>query len=151
MDKRELILVRLLAIGAGLTGIVSSWRNRGELKQDKRPAFVLLDGTESVAIPDTGRSRVAMSPQVMELRPQMFILLVPRETPKNEGVGEELSAWRGKLIKAMAQDQQLIGLVGANGGITFRGMQTDMQTGSALYGELQFDFGIRYTFNPNDL
>lgn len=151
IDKRELILVRLLAIGTGLTGIVSSWRNRGELKSDKRPAFVVLDGDERNVQQAEGRGRVAMSPTVMEMTPQMFVLLVPRDTAKNEGVGAELSAWRAKLLKALATDAQLIDLVGPNGQIIYRNMLSDMKTDSTLYGELQFDFAIRYVLNPSDL
>lgn len=151
MDKRELILRRILAIGTGLVGIKSAWRNRGQLKEDKRPAFVVLDGNEINPHRVEGRGHAALSTTVMEVSPQLFILLVPRDTPKNEGVGEELSQWRAKLIKALAADQQLIDLIGPNGQIIFRGMQTDMVTGSALYGELQFDFGIRYVLNPAEL
>lgn len=151
MDKRELILLRLLAIGKAITGIKSGWRNRGELKEDKRPAFVLLDGSENNPTPNEGRGHQGFAIHLMDLRPQIFILLVPRDTPKNEGVGEELSAWRAKLLKAFASDQQLLDLVGPNGSIIFRGMQSDMQSGSALYGELQFDFGIRYVLNPLEL
>jgi hypothetical protein len=151
MDKRELILLRLLAIGKAIAGIKSGWRNRGELKEDNRPAFVLLDGDETNPLLGSSRGHAAFSTTIMELRPQLFILLVPRDTPKNEGVGEELSSWRAKLLSGLASDQQLVDLIGPNGQIIFRGMQTDMSTGSPLFGELQFDFGIRYVLNPLEL
>lgn len=155
MDKREAILARLLAILDNIPDVITPAqlvvRNRGELPEDKRPAIVLLDGSEEVRISHSGRGGVLMTPAVMTLSPQIFVLLKPRQDAANTGVGEELSAFRVAVIKAIAQDQILAQLCGSNGQVILNRVETDMQTGSTLSGELRFDFAIDYTLDPNAL
>ena len=115
-----------------------------------RPVVVLLDGVEEI-VPnfDTGgRGRKSMSPQVMVMRPQIFVLLKPAELGDNAGVGTELNTFRLAIIQAIARDTALAMLVGSNGDISLRETITDMQTGSTLQGELQLNFWLRYVLNP---
>jgi hypothetical protein len=156
MDKRETILERVLAI---LTAIPqqmsydqnSVFRNRGELPEDKRPSLILLDGVEHNVTPPTGTGKGFMRPSVMRLLPQIFVLLKPRDHVTNEGVGEELSAFRSSVIKAIGLDRELIQLCGSNGQVALLSSETDMQTGSTLQGELRLDFAIDYVLDPNAL
>lgn len=155
-DKGELILERVLAILAAIPQQLgysthTTWRNRGELAEDKRPAMVLMDGTEENVKLAQGAGRVFMSPTVMRLFPQIFVLLKPRDLVTNEGVGLELRTFRNAIIKAIAQDKILPQLCGSNGGVSLLRMETDMQTGSTAQGELRLDFAFDYTLNPNEL
>lgn len=157
-DKGELILERILAILTAIPqqlgySVHTTWRNRGELAEDKRPAMVLMDGTEeNIKLLQTqGSGRVFMSPTVMRLFPQIFVLLKPRDTILNEGVGLELRTFRNAIIKAIAQDKILPQLCGSNGSVSLLRVETDMQTGSTAQGELRIDFAFDYTMNPNDL
>lgn len=151
MDKRELILVRLLAILETIdieAGHV--YRDRAEFEKEELPALVLLDGSETKAMPSAGRAGGRV-PQIMILTPQIFFVPLPTENSLNEGVGEMLSAFRIKIIKAILQDGQLEDLLGSNGYIEYRGTITDMQTGAEVQGQLQMDFAFTYTFDPNKL
>lgn len=156
MDTREAILQRLLVILQGIPtqigyDVHTVFRNRGELKEDKRPSIVLLDGVEDIRTRYDGRGRVFMSPTVMTLSPQIFVLLKPRPLPDNAGVGAELSTFRAAVIKAIAADKTLAQLCGSNGGIILNRTETDMQTGSTLEGQLRLDFAVDYVLDPSAL
>ena len=151
-DKRELILVRIMAIctaeqtGAGIETVV---RNRAALDNDKRPACVLLDGDERAAFParPSGRS-MPLGPTIMLMTPELYVIL-KEERPVNALVGEMLNLMRIKLSKAIATDAQLKTLLGGNGGIIYNGSVTDLKSGSALTGQMKLDFSYRYVFDPS--
>ena len=163
-DKREQILARLLVILDGLKaqGLKTVWRDRTGIepisdqgdgnKIIQLPCALLLDGSESVvqARPSTTLGG-KMGSCIMELQPQIFVFLMPREDERNEGVGEELSSWRIKVFKAIRDDDSLIALCGSNGGIAYRGCETDMQSGATIEGQIRIDFGFSYTLNPDQL
>jgi len=46
MDRRELILARLLAIASGIPGIRNAYRNQDEINESQRPAILILDADE---------------------------------------------------------------------------------------------------------
>jgi hypothetical protein len=150
IDKREQLLAQMFVVLTAIPGVVNSFRNRGELPEDKRPAIVLLDGTEEVRPPQNvkGGARL-LGPIMCSLKPQVFALLVP-DGPQNTGKGQELSAFRMQILKAVLTDPTLKALCGTNGSITYDSMSTDMQTGSSMEGQLQINFTLAYVLNPND-
>lgn len=114
------------------------------------PAAFLLDGNEVVKIA-LGRSVEGKSPpQIVTLKPEIIVVLRPR-IPENEGVPEELSAFRIAVFKAINNNASLIALLGSNGGIEYQGFNTDMATGMAMEGQLQIMFDFNYTFIPDQL
>lgn len=161
-DTREDILSYLHeGLLPNISGIKSTWRNRGGLDDIERPAVILLDGKEFIFPPFRevpGRKTVKMPPVVMTLKPQIFIVLQLRDNVTNmtlnnapDPVGPELSAWRMKVKAAIENDPTLIGLLTDNGQITYCGCDTDMQTGSsigALGAMLQFDYEFNYVLFP---
>ena len=156
VDRRAEILARLFVIIGTIPDQLgysshSTFRNRGELKDDKRPAIALLDGTETHDLRVEGRGRQFMSPNIVTMMPQIFVLLVPRKLPDNTGVGDELNTFRVAIIRAIANDQQLAMLCGPNGGVSLRRVETDMQTGSTLQGQLRMDFAFKYVLDPYSL
>ncbi len=138
VDKRELILLRLKAILDGVPGIVAAWRDRGEVPPtDKEtgdvqlPALVLLDGTEDILVSTKGKN------------------VYGKNIPNT--LGEQLSAFRISVYKAITTDPGLLGLLGTSGGIEYRGSVTDMQSGGSLEGQMRLDFWLDYVFNPAEL
>jgi hypothetical protein len=159
-DKREAILLRLLDILRGVDGFVTVWRDRGplqpidaETKAPNLPAGILLDGSEVIQVRTAGKALGGRPPPATTfvLRPQIWIVLMPKDNLTNEGVGEELSAFRVKVYTAVTRDGTLAALLGNNGEIEYRGSTTDMQTGSSLEGQMQMDFDFTYVLNPNEL
>jgi hypothetical protein len=155
-DKREAILQQMLAVmgtvtgAASVNGVPSIFRNRGEVPTEKLPALVLLDGSEAIKISTAGRGG-AMVPTIFTLKPQVFVVLKPRDDINNDGVGEELSDFRMKLLKAFTTDDNLMALLGSNGEINYLGHDTDMQTGSTMVGQMQMQFELTYVLDPRDV
>lgn len=134
-DKRELILARLDAV---LNATVdNSFRNTTEINDEKLPAAVLLDADEQIAQNKdiAGRSRPANGPVVLELRPE--VILVVRERAAK--VGCALNVQRAKMIKAVMTDSELNGLCTA---IRYEGFTTALGIGRSMesQGRLQFVF-----------
>lgn len=154
-DRRAQILDRLMAIYTPIPEALgfpanSVFRNRGELPEDKRPAIVLLDGLE-VRASSLRAGRTMMGPQIMTLQPQTFVLLKPRKTAANSGIGAELTLFRNRIIRDVSKDEFLATLCGPNGQIVLNRVETDLQTGSSLSGEMRIDFAIDYVLTPNAL
>jgi hypothetical protein len=155
MDKRELILERLLALLGTVNGTadpLNVFRNRAEIPIEKLPALVLLDGKEDLKYPNLPHTRGgARVPAVFDLKPQVFIVLRPRDDINNVGVGEELSGLRMQVIKSFTQDDELVlNLLGSNGEVMYLGHETDLQTGSTVLGQMQLNFRLSYVLNPTD-
>ena len=148
-DKREAILVRLEAVLTALAGDtgIKVWRDRAEFELNELPAYVLLDGTETKA----ANSSDHRGPQIMLLQPQMFYVPVPTENALNIGVGPDLSGMRVAMIRSVMQDGQIRDLLGDNGYVEYRGMETDMQTGAEVKGQFRMDFAFAYVLNFNKL
>jgi hypothetical protein len=161
-DKRELINLRIIAALGAIDGLTPArwYRNRGEFDEKKviPPIGVYLDGTERKVFDaattkrDGARGGVpAITPMMMELTPQIFLIMQPKKLDQAVEYGPEISGWRMKVLAAIMKDASLLAILGANGGIDYRGMETDMQAGRTMEGQLQFNFAFRYVLNPSDL
>lgn len=155
IDKREAILTRLEELMAeGYIAAATVVRNRGLLQNDARPAVAILDGDEHARLTgdDLGRGnrgRVRMTPQLMIMQPEIYV--VPKtKKPGNEGIGPEVNDFRMTIVRVVAQDPELIALVGSNGSIAYMGMVTDLKSGSNLDGQSRFDFRFTYVLDPYD-
>jgi hypothetical protein len=158
-DKRELILLRLLAICTATktgAGIKTAVRNRGLLSTEQRPGAVLLDGDERPRLTHDRKSggRPGMTPSIMIMSPELYILL--DETMINrEGVADDkgsvLNTMRITLTRAISSDADLLALLGSNGEIVYNGCVTDLKSGSALTGQMRLDFNYQYVFDPRAL
>ena len=157
-DALETIKKRILTIlGAPSLGFVKTYRDRGQIpwedpdtKVPLLPACVFLDGKEKPQESDLGwqgQSRRGQTPEVtIHFEPQIYIVLMPSLTPDNAGIGEQLSSFRLKIHVALTTDQELMMLLGANGGITYLGHETDMQEGGDLRGVMRLDYRFAYVF-----
>jgi hypothetical protein len=155
IDAREQIILRLVELLGSVSGITAVYRDRGQTTEDSLPAAYVLDGEET--IPQEARDgifrskSVKMRPTPMTLRPQIFILLKPRDTVLNltldnvsAPIGPELSAYRFQVLSAIVNDPTLLGLLTTNGQMIYLGCDTDMQTMSAMNGSLQMHFEFTY-------
>jgi hypothetical protein len=161
-DRREEILLRIMALLREMLEVgdfVTVWRDRGEVppvdsetKAPLLPAAILLDGRETPRVRTEGHAYGRAPPgTVMTLLPEVWVVLMPKENVTNEGVGEELSLYRVKLVGKILHDDTLIAIVGANGEIEYRGCETDMQSGGLLEGQMRLDFGLSYVLLPDEL
>jgi hypothetical protein len=143
LDRREAILQRLLAIGSGLSGMLSSWRNHGPamtgLLGVPRPAFFLYDGDTELTQDLLHHKSVLMPPTIWKMSPQLAVLLVSRDAVDNltvdmvpSPVGPEVSSWFNIVHGAVTNDSALIDLLTPNGQLTLRSMETDLQIGRAV-------------------
>jgi hypothetical protein len=154
-DRREAILQRLFAIlhtvtgPAVVDGVPCIFRNRGEVPPELLPALVLLDGREEIRLSASGKGGI-LAPTLFTLQPQVFVILRPTTDNDNYGIGEELSGYRMRLLKAFTTDDDLMGLLGSNGEIQYLGHETDMQTGSTMLGQMQMLLSLTYVLRPED-
>lgn len=152
--SREDLMLRLLAILQTVSGIDQTVRNRGLLQNEKRPAQVLLDGDERVALSQRTqrlKGRGGMMPsQLMEAFPQIFYL--PREkrpvTTDPTNIGTEANAWLAQVQAKIWTDVELATLLGSNGSLVYNGCETDLKSGSAMSGEIRLDFSMIYLLQP---
>ena len=89
-----------------------------------------------------------LTPTIMTMRPELYILLEEKARAKDYQIGPETNAARVRLVRAIGEDDQLVLLLGSNGGIIYNGAVTDMKSGSALSGQMRLDFAFTYTFFP---
>lgn len=152
-DRREEILIQLEVILLEEIGDGLVFRNRSDVERMERPCVILLDGVESTTGTLTRKSSRGpdIRADLMELRPEVFLFLKRREEAQAATRGPELSAYRMQLIKAVIHDETLISIVGSNGGIFYRGHDTDMQSGEAVQGMMLLRFAFHYVLDPNEL
>lgn len=154
-DKREQIFNRLEEIAKTVTGIVTVKRNVGIRADETRPAIIVLDGDEQFAdlTPTRGRS-ARMSTTLMEAQPEIYVLLkelrpqnkTADAEPKN--VGTLLNEYRKTLLAKIADDEVLLGILGPNGKMDYRGCVTDLKSGNRLSGEMRIDINFVYPLDP---
>lgn len=154
-DVREEILVRLLQVlqSGEAVPLAVAHRNRSDLETMERPCAILLDGAESATASLQRKSSRGPDIRVdlVEMRPQIFLFLQARKESEASERGPELNAYRIGVLNAVRNDGELIELVGSNGGIFYRGCDTDMQTGEAVQGMMLFHFAFQYVLDPRDL
>ena len=150
VDKRELILLRLFEVLKSIPTLNQWVRNRGELPDEKRPAIIMLDGDEHASETAFNRGRIGASPNMISLVPEVYISLEARK-PDNVNTGEDLSAIRVAILKAVLTDSVLLSLVGGNGEIRYNGCVTDLARGRNIDGEMGLMFAFVYHFKPSEL
>lgn len=156
VKKREMILSLLLELMGGVDHPASSnrFRNRGDIPENKRPAFVLLDGSEAAVaqtIVSQRRTRSRESPIRLRLTPQLFALNIKKSDAEAHLSGPEISDLIIAVQQAVLQSEALAALVGPNGDVAYKGHITDMQTGSEMVGSVLFLFEIDYWLMPEHL
>ena len=146
-DKREDILVRLLAIYRTVDGVAKVARNEQAADDWNFPALLLLDADEEGEEAALGRGRPANAPIRVTMTPETYLIL--GKLP--EDVGTELNRYRARIVKAVLTDAELLTIVGTNGQIAYLGCASSLSRGREIIGDIGLNFEITYILNPADL
>lgn len=145
-DLRELILLRLVAVCAGVTGIESAVRNQTEIPLIGRPGIIVHDGAE--AFLDSPASARFSQVQRMQLSPAVELRL---RADTGAEAGTLVSLFRGRIINAVCGDATLQGYVGRAGDIRFESFSQPEPTPESKEPRAQFEFVFTYTLRRTDL
>lgn len=165
-DRRQLILDRLYVLLGNLTipllggpngasSIIPGniVHNRNELGGNKTPGVILLDADEvrdpSVRVVPQGQQATRVRDQVMKMTPEIYVVLDVRGI-ENKNVGADLNLARRAILAAVLPDPTLQEIVGANGGIYYDGLVTDMARNRALKGQLGISITFAYPLLRNE-
>ena len=147
MDKRELLLQRLVDVAQGLPGIVAVTRNQDELSEYKRPAIAVFDSDETADETTERHDHPGRAPNLVVMTPEVLILL----GAPPESVGTALNEVRAKLVRAVLTDAELIALAGPNGRIRYAGCSTHLGHGRSMEGSMGVQFTFAYVLRPEQL
>src|SRR5262245_43347308 len=148
MDRREAILDRIFQILDDVSGI-PAYRNYGNLNVTLRPALVLLDGTEEARDDLRGRGRPSNTPNLVILRPEIYIALRPEVGSST--IGQDLNALRATILREILTDDTVANLHGRNGEVFYAGCITDLAEGEKMDGLMSILLQITYPFDPAEL
>lgn len=144
IDRRAQILDRLTAIVGDIATLnhAGFYRNRGDLSNALRPFLTLHDGSEEVFRDVPPGSRMSL-PVHMQLFPE--ISYAPRlQSPLNETIDVDVHSMRMQVLSAVLTDAALHTIVGANGKVSLRSIETDLAIGKRMSGETLFRFVFSY-------
>ena len=145
-DQRELILSRLAALCASVSGITAVVRNALDVPSNARPAVIIQDGIEAMSNqPDTVRYSEL---QRMELSPGVSVYIRAGGTADP---GVLLSRYRSAIVAAVLSDGQLRDAVGTNGRITYHGCVVLPPDAEAKEHRLDITLTFVYAFRLDDL
>lgn len=147
MDKREDILVRLLAVCRTVVGVAKVVRNEQVTDDWDFPALILLDADEEADDAAFGRNRPPQAPKLVTMTPELYVIL--GEVP--EAVGTELNRLRVRILKAVLTDAELAAIVGTNGEIRYESCATGLVRGRQIIGEMGLVFAFVYLLEPTKL
>jgi hypothetical protein len=162
IDRRELILERLMQIGSGLSGIAATLRNHGPSQTGllgvPRPAFLLFDGGSRLTQDVTRHKATRMPPTIWCMRPQVVVVLANRDTVENQRldgvdapVGPEISSWMNLVKDTVTNDPVLLELVTSDGTHYLNSFDTDLKVGGPVgaYGAwLMMNYEFYYPVFP---
>ena len=150
INRRELILVQLARVLEDVPGIKKVYRNRIDIPEKPRPAAVILDADENAEpLIQDGRGRPGLVPPITAtMTPEIYIQGAAASAEEN--VGTVLNTLRSLIIKAVLNDQTLIGLA-LDGDIQYLGFATGFASGRSMEGEAGLSFQFRYLIQPSIL
>lgn len=145
-DRREDILARLEAICIDLEDADWAGRNRTLADQYDRNRITVLEGDEIVPELAIGNRHAADKEQVMMI-PELLIACAA----KAADVGTVLNTMRGRLIKAVLTDTQLLALTLNSRGVRYGGLNSDLAFAALMEGKMSIKFRITYMLDPKAL
>lgn len=146
-DIREQILTRLVAVCAGVTGIVAAGRNLTDVPLMSRPAVTINGGAEQMVSSPRPAARFSQV-QIMELTPGITLLV---RSDTGAEAGSLMSLFRGRLVNAILSDTSLRSLVTTNGAIHYDGCNETDPSPESKEPRLELQFVFSYPLKLADL
>jgi hypothetical protein len=151
MDRRELILARLLAIAVDIVGVDRAVRNTNEITGKTAPAIVINDGDEHVHEDSNAPRNALGNPAVMREFVQMepsiqFLVGLPMKD-----VGTTINQYRAQIVPTIVQDSQLASAVSGDGEIRYTGCTMETQHGEKREGRMLLHFMFIYPLSVTEL
>ena len=146
MDRREAILARMLELAEGVAGVTTAKRNQLAIDDLALPAILIFDGDETAQDSDPGR-RLPTTPRRVDMHPVITILV----EATGATVGTTLNGFRAAYLKAMAQDETLVGFTHDRVGFRYEGSTPVVQEGRAVEGAMQLNVSFTYILKPAEL
>jgi hypothetical protein len=143
-DVREDILVRLLAVVAGVPNIRTAVRNDVDIVEDKLPAITVFDGDEETNGAEDRSARLSNRPYVARMMPDIVV-------QELHAAESELSTLRREIIRRVLNDAVLIEHVGSNGAIRYLGCQTDFGWLREKFNAMNVQFVFQYPLKIEEL
>lgn len=144
MDKRELILARMLEIARAVDGVETAKRNQLVIDDLQLPAILIFDGAETPRESDPSRRRTVVEPRRVDMQP--VITIKADETAEN--VGTLMNTLRAALLRALFQDEALLALTHDSVGLRYDGCTPVVDNGRVVEGAMQIQVTITYILNP---
>lgn len=144
-DVREAILARMLVVMKAIPGETDALRN-ATISDDGSPRkLVLLDGDEQCdSLGDLNR------PPLAQRITRMYPIIVVASMAKAKDVGSDLSSRRGKVIKAIEGDADLIALTAKGQGGRYIGIDPNLLAMGLLpLGDSPLKFEFTYLLRPS--
>jgi len=145
-DPREAILTRLVVVCAAVSGIQAAVRNRLDAASLRRPAVVVHDGAEQLLDAPQGERRSRL--QRMELSPGITVVIRGDDGAE---AGALMTLYRSRVVHAVLNDAELIGLVGTNGGIRYESAAVALPDAEAREYRITIEIVFTYPFYLSDL
>lgn len=160
-DRRQEVLDRLFELLGNMTVDLAGGpngtvqivpgnivRNRNELQQDKVPGIIILDADEvkdqrTLKEAPGGGQQQRMPAQLMKMTPEIYVVLDVRPVG-NLNVGKDLNTARMAILAKVFTDEQLWGIIGANGNITYDGCVTDLARNRTMKGQMGMSLTFTY-------
>lgn len=146
-DRREEILLRLMAILGGIAGIRKVARNSDEINERLRPAVSLFDGSEEAASETRPKQRSIAPPVPMVMTPDIVLLMGDSAAD----IGSAVNAMRAKIVKAVQTDTELAQLTTNGDGVAYLGCETNLERGRESEAEIALFFAVPYMLFPENL
>jgi len=139
-DRREEILVRLLEIAAGVSGVTNAYRNKDEIGERERPCVLILDADEEVADPPGQSNHSGRAAILVSMTPEIYIMLGESAAT----VGTAINTLRRRVLHAILTDDDLAAICGANGRIRFQACATGLARGRNMEASLGLSMAFTY-------
>lgn len=150
MDRREIMLQRLLAVLQSIPGIKTCERNLDQVAASQRPAIIVIDAHEMV---DRGSllnlTKPTNAPTIVDMSPQIILSL--SGTKGQDDVGTQLNNYRVQILAAVLKDPTMQSLLSPNGTITYEGCGTSIARGGKIEGEMGINLCFHYPLIPEEL
>lgn len=144
-DKREAVMLRLVAIANAIGDVESAERNAALTDDSDVRRISVLEGAEEV-IEEAG-SRHAADKGIVVMIPQLLIACGAR----TREVGSDLNVIRARLIKAVMTDTELLALTVNKRSIRYAGMDSDLAFAMLMEGRMAIRFRIAVMLDPKAL